>query len=231
MSQTVTRKQASFDAPTVAAIKADPTRGMFFVLMSALGITLADAFTVFTEMMFAQNVGAIAMCLAASMQIRANVVIVGNDAFGMALAWPQLVIKGVREGLTDTWNFGFLRVIGHICFLCATKGTDEKGVMLSRAFLNKAGDCVFNTNPVGSVAGKINTELSASWSAGDKSDLRTFLDSSSVLLQQSCKIVASAPAFSKEFQQLVKDLELDLAPATWAMAQLGDRKVAAIDDE
>jgi hypothetical protein len=52
-----------------------------------------------------------------------------------------------------------------------------------------------------------------------------------VLLQQSCKIVASAPAFSKEFQQLVKDLELDLAPATWAMAQLGDRKVAAIDDE
>jgi hypothetical protein len=230
MSQTVQRKQASYDAVTVRALKADPTRGMFWALMATLGASLAALLEIWAQMMAEHALGPLAMCLAASMQIRANVVVIGNDVFGMAARWPLLVIKGERVGLADTWNFGALRVVGHIMLLFAARGDDVAGKRLANAFLNKAGDCVLNSNPVGSIAGRINTEIAASWSSSDKSELATLLATEFGECNQASKILASAPSFSKEFAHLVQNELAHLHEATWELAQQGERVGAALED-
>lgn len=197
MSKTATgvTKPGSLTQAFMRAAARDPDGGLAFMLMSAFGITLSMLMTIADEMLREKSTAAIMMCLTASLQIRNHVVFVGRDYGGIRSRWPQLIIEGTRP-LTDIYNFGGLRALGHI-FSHLTKD------LLGSKILKKAGSCITGAGVTESEAGKINKETADGWSVEDKQAwaVHVMPDATQGFLDA---LVAGVPAKSTAFAAILR---------------------------
>jgi len=138
-----------------------------YMLMSAFGITLTMLMSLAEKMLTDKDVSLIYMAMTAAVQIRNHVVFVGSDYKGLRVKYPELIIEGTRLQ-SDQLNYGALHALGHV-FAHVTNN------QLGKMILDKAGSAITGVNTTDSEAGKINKEMSDSWTTESKVEWNTWL--------------------------------------------------------
>jgi hypothetical protein len=138
-----------------------------FMLMSAFGVSLATIMAVATRALATDDASVIVLSMTAAVQIRNHVVFVGADHNQFKAKYPELVITGQRDQ-GDQFNYGALRVLG---FLFAHVTRDPLGGRI----ISKAGSAVTGEQVTDSEAGKINKEMSSSWTLADIQACRAWI--------------------------------------------------------
>jgi hypothetical protein len=148
-------------AAHLAQAKEHPTHALAYAFMSAFGVNLSDAEGIAHKIIDGENWPVLALVMAASVQVRDNVVFVGDDFKGVNEEFPEFIIPG-RSGVKDSFNFSAMHLVGHvICNLAHSSKLAEKA-------LKKGGDCVTGKYCGESVAGIINRTISNNWSFDEK---------------------------------------------------------------
>lgn len=148
------------------AAEQDKTGALAYLLYAAFGVSLSELIAITKKMVQDQDENLAHMAITASLQIRNNVVFVGNDFGGLRQLYPALIIEGERPQ-QDIFNFSALHCLGHL--LCHLSSTP-----IARKILNKAGSAITGQGVTESVAGRINRELSEGWSMEDKLEFNNY---------------------------------------------------------
>jgi hypothetical protein len=177
-----------------AAATKNPQGALAFTFMSAFGFNLEDAMMVFNKIVGNNHWHMIAVVMAASVQIRQNVVFIGEDWKGIKNDYPEFVIVG-RSDAKDRFNFSAMHIVGHLVCNFATKSK------LAQRALRKGGDCITGNFCPENVAGKVNSEIAGQWSRESKNEVLNSvrLYDSDVLSAQVDALEAMAKEFAKQF--------------------------------
>lgn len=152
-------KKVSLTADFMAAAAADQEGALAYMLMSAFGISLLELCQIAESMIVNGETALMNMALAAGVQIRGNVVFVGDDFANIKERYPSLIIEGDRDQ-DDKYNFSALHCLGHILAHWSAHPLGSK-------ILKKAGSCITGQDTTKNAAGEINSEISKSWSPDD----------------------------------------------------------------
>jgi hypothetical protein len=151
-------------AKAAAAAESKPELALAYAFMAAFGFNLTDAVLVLMRILENEHWHMIALVMAASVQIRENVVFVGDNWKKLSTDYPEFVITG-RAGSKDMFNFSALHLVGHVACNFA------RNSKLALLALKKGGDCVTGKYCGDNTAGKVNGEIAASWSREDKANV------------------------------------------------------------
>jgi hypothetical protein len=154
-----------------------PQQSLIYLFVTAFGFTLAQGFQVVTSIIKNRDVQMAALILDAAVQIRNNVVYVGQGYADVRTKYASLVITG-RTDIEDIFNFHALHICGHI--LCDMGSRNKAAVWFPQA-LEKAGSCISgkDSDYPDNEAGKINKDIRDGWS---KTHLAAYEDRVNTLL-------------------------------------------------
>jgi len=174
MSTKTTRKpttEVTHSEEFITLAKEQPREALVYMFVTAFGFTLLQALQNVRSVIIKEDVQMAALMLTAAVQIRGNVVFVGDGYASARTTYPQLIIKGRKE-VNDIFNFGALHICGHV--LC-TIGSRTKGEDWYENALTKAGSCIAGRDAdyPDNEAGRINKEIRDGWS---KSQMTSFDD-------------------------------------------------------
>lgn len=159
-----TTKPGNLSADFMASARVDEEGSLAYMIVSAFGISLQAVIAACLKMQETNNTKVAMMCLAAGVQIRNHVVYVGPMFANMRNDYPDFIIEGIRPN-QDIFNFSALHIAGHVLSHFTTKTFGTK-------ILSKAGDCVLGTSFPDNEAGKINKDLSNSWTPEEKQSMQ-----------------------------------------------------------
>lgn len=152
-------KRVTHSADFLAAAATDLEGALAYMLMAAFGISLAELTEIAESLIVTNNTAIISLALASAVQIRGNVVFVGDTYAGIKDTYPALVIEGQRAQ-DDTFNFSALHCLGHVLAHWSNHPLGQK-------ILKKAGSCITGQDTTKNAAGEINQEISRSWAPED----------------------------------------------------------------
>jgi len=162
-------KRVNHTPAFLRAAEQDKTGALAYMLHASFGVSLFELVEIAKKMLQDQDENLAHMAIAASIQIRNNVVFVGNDFGGIRQQYPMLIIEGERPQ-QDIFNFSALHSLGHLfCHLSTSQ--------VARKILSKAGSAITGQGVTESIAGKINRELSDGWAVEDRQEFNAFVTS------------------------------------------------------
>lgn len=167
-NQKAKSKQSTLTPAFLQAASLNPEGALCSLMLSAFGTTLDSLMAIANQLMAEKDAALIILALTAAVQIRANVVFVGQSYGEIRFKYPALIIEGDREQ-KDYFNFGALHALGHILAHVSNSPLGAK-------VIGKAGSCITGEQATTSEAGEINKEIASSWSAEDKSKWGTWLN-------------------------------------------------------
>lgn len=180
--------------------EARPVHGMFYMFMAAFGYTLADAQHDIEQMIAMGHWNMFALCIAASIQVRGNVVALREDIFGIKAHYPKIYLPG-RQGKDDTYNFFALHLLGHAILSVAPNHRHAV------AAFQKAGNCITGEHltEIVTEAQQINKEIADSWSAGAKTAFAAWVEAHNNWNQLFTRILDAVEPFAIEFAAYLAD--------------------------
>lgn len=176
----------------LAAAASNAEGALSYMLMSAFGVSLSVLMSTASMILMSKDAQLMYLCLTAAVQIRNNVVFVGNQYGALRVKYPELVIEGSREQ-KDILNFGAVHALGHVL-------AHVSNHPLAQKILSKAGSCITGQYETDSEAGKINKEIHASWTLEDKGSWNAWLTATKVACSSDLDgFIANIPGMSQNF--------------------------------
>jgi len=161
-------KQSTLPPAFLQAAALDPEGALSSLMLSAFGMTLDNLMLMAKQMMETKDASLMLLAFTAGVQIRANVVFVGQTYGDVRRKYPGLIIEGEREQ-KDIFNFGALHALGHVLAHVSNSTLGSK-------IIGKAGSCITGEQTTDSEAGKINKEIAGSWTMEDKARWSSWLN-------------------------------------------------------
>jgi len=183
-----------------AAVK--PQHAMFYMFMAAFGYTLHDGIADLQKMIQTANWNMFSLCVAASIQVRGNVVALSDDLFRIRTDYPKIYLPG-RAGKDDVYNFYALHVLGHLIMNVAG---DHRH---ARSALEKAGDCIFGRylTDIKTEAQGINLEIAESFSQAQKNEVAAFIEDNPDLVTTVKRVLDAVEPFAAQFARYLTNVD------------------------
>lgn len=183
-----TKPVKSVDTKLVEKARTDPRAALISSFKSSFGITLREVIAITKRLLSASkekensmiDVGI--MCITASTQVRTGVSFITTDYGNIRVEFPEFVLSSTRQGVSDSFNFSAIRMVGHTLNALSDDRIAEKAN-------KKAGNCVTGSFLTDNEAGKINREIYNSHSSEDKTLFSSFQTSLSPAEKANLKTI------------------------------------------